>query len=266
MDLISALTLRSGHDLELTPGVAVHHPTVGDVLTINNGFLCEEYYWAYVMTILSDPYDHMVYLDDNGIDYEKVTAFDVFLMRWSDARKDYMAHRDEYRRMGFSPLTVFDEALAFFFGRRRFYFGKLEDTPVIADEDNPQWLVGQDAFEMAVQFITRCNCIVRDDRIKPATKSAKRVLIEDRRMEEKRQKLRPNRQEEKIERIAEAMAAIDAGVGMVESYDTLPIYRLLSTARNVQKKVVVQSMFNGIYTGMLKTDGMSDKELRWALA
>lgn len=266
MDLISGLMLRSGNALELAPGITVRHPTVGDVLAINNGFMCEDYYWTYVFTLLSDPYDHMVYLDDNKIDYEKVSSFDVFLLRWNDARNDYLANCEQYSELGASPLSIFDEALAFFFGRRKFYFGKIGDERVIADEENPHWLINKEAFELSMQFVTKCNCIVREDKIKPATKSAKRILIEDKRMEEKKQKSRFNKKEEKVERIAEAMAAIDAGVGMIDSYDNLPIYRLLSTARNVQKRVVVQSILNGIYTGMIKSEGVSDKELRWAQA
>lgn len=266
MELISGMMLRSGVDLELTPKVSVHHPKVSDVLNINHGFLCEDYYWTYVFTLMSDPYDNMVYLDDNHIDYETVSSFDVFSLKWKDARKDYIAHQEDYRKLGGSPLSVFEDSLAFFFGPRRFYLGRVGDNCVIADEDDPEWLVGKDGFELAVQFITKLNCIVRDDKIKPATKSAKRVLIEDKRLEEKRQASRLNKKEDKTERIADAMAAVDAGVGMVSSYDDLPMYRLLSTARNVQKRIVVQSMYNGIYTGMLKSDGLSDKDLRWAQA
>lgn len=264
MDLISSMMLRSGKDLELAPGIVIHHPTVGNVLDINNGFMCEDYYWTYVFTILSDPYDHMVYLDDNKIDYEKASSFDVFLLRWNDARKDYLANREKYLALGASPLSIYDEALSFFFGRRKFYFGKLGDQRVIADEDNPNWIINQETFELATQFITKCNCITREDKIKPATKSAKRILIEDKRMEERKQKSRFNKKEDKVERIAEAMATIDAGVGMIDSYDNLPIYRLLSTARSVQKRIVVQSILNGIYTGMIKSEGVPDKDLRWA--
>lgn len=266
MDLISGLFLHSGQALNLTPSVSVCHPTVGSIMELNHGFLCEDYYWTYVFTLLADPYDHMVYLDDNGIDYERVSAFDVFLMRWKDARKDYLANREKYLELGVSPFAIFEESLAFFFGRRRFYLGKLGDEAVIADEDDPTWLLNRECFQIAIQFIKQCNCIVRTDQIKPATKSAKRILIEDRRLEEKRQKNKFNKKEDKVERLAEAIAVVDAGVGMPVSYQDLPVYRLLSAGRNIQRRVVVQSILNGIHTGMLKADGISDKELRWAQA
>lgn len=264
MDLISTVMLRSGRELELAPGIAVRHPTVSDILRINGGLMCEDYYWTYVFTVLSDPYDYMVYLDDNQIDYEKVSAFDVFMLRWNDAVKDYVSNKEKYLQFGASPLSLMKDALAFFFGPRKFCISKIADQFVLADADDRSWLVTQDAFNLATHFISLCNCIDREDQIKPATPGAKRVLIDDRRREERKRAKRSIDKEERIERIGEAMSAIDAGVGMVASYDTLPVYRLLATARSVQKRVVVQSILNGIYTGMIKSGGVPDKELRWA--
>lgn len=262
MDVISGLMLRSGRDLVLTSEVTVCHPTVDTILNINNGFLCEDYYWAYVFTILSDPYDFMVYLDDNGIDYEKTSAFDVFILRWNDAQKDYMDHKEDYQQMGSSPLSLFSASLSFFFGDRDFYITKIGDQLVIGDKGNPNWFLTKETFDLATQFISKCNCIVRDDQIKPANHGAKKILIEDRRDEEKKRKYSKDTNK-KVERIADALATIDAGLGMLNSYDNLSIYRLLSTAQSVQKRIVVQAILNGIYTGMLKADKMSEKELRW---
>lgn len=262
MDLISGMMLRSGRDLELSPDVLVRHPKVSHILEINNSFMCEEYYWTYVFSVLSDPYDFMVYLDDNGIDYEKVSAFDVFMLRWNDAQKDQFENREMYQKLGTSPFMMLNSALSFFFGSRRFCIKKIAGQFVLADADNEQWMMTKEGFDLAIEFITKINCIERDDKIKPATPGAKRVLIDDKRREEKK-RARKQTKEEKVERIAESMATIDAGVGLIDSYDNLPVYRLLSTAHSVQKRIVVQSMFNGIYTGMLKADDIPEKSLRW---
>ena len=266
MDLISRMLLLSGRDLELLPGVAVRHPTVTDILGINNGFLCEDYYWTYVFSILSDPYDNMVYLDDNHIDYEKVSAFDVFMLKWNDAQKDEVANRDKYKQLGTSPLSVLMDSLSFFFGEHRFGFSKVGGQIVLIDLDDPKWMVSKDAFVLATEFITKCNCIVRDDKINPSSPWAKKVLIDDKRMDEKKRARKEFKKEEKAERIAESLATVFAGgAGTItpENYDHVHIYQLLSTAHSVQRQMVVQSMLNGIYTGMMKADKLSDKELRW---
>ncbi len=257
--------LLSGQDLELAPGVKVRHPTVADILEINHGFLCEDHYWAYVCSLLSDPYDSMVYLDDNKIDYEKVTPFDVFVLRWADAKKDYVKNREQYRTFDCSPLSMMRNALGFFLGPHKYDLIKVGEQIVLADISDPRWYINSETFALATDFIMKCNCIVRDDKIKPATKSAKRILIEDCRMEEQR-KTRNSKPPEKVEQIADSLVTVFAGgAGTItpDNYANTHIYQLLSTSRAVQKQMVVQSMLNGIYTGMMKTDKMSDKELRW---
>lgn len=265
MDLISRLLLLSGMDLELAPGVTVRHPTVSDVLGINHGLLCEDHYWTYVFSVLSDPYDNMVYLDDNGIDYENATPFDVLMLRWSDARKDATLNRDKYRSLGFSPLTMLRDAMSFFFGSRHFEFASIGGQIALVDLDDPGWILTKEAFALAATFIAKCNCIVRTDQIKPGSPSAKQILLEDKRAEEKR-RARKKAKEAGAERIAEALATVFAGgAGTItpDNYPNIHVYQLLSTAHSVQKQMVVQSMFNGIYTGMMKADKLPDKELRW---
>lgn len=265
MDVISRMFLLSGQDLELAPGVKVRHPTIADILAINHGFLCEDYYWTYVCSLLSDPYDSMVYLDDNGIDYEKVTAFDVFVLRWADAKQDYIKNREQYQIFDASSLSMMRNALEFFFGPHKYDLIKVGDQIVLADMNDLRWYINGEAFALATDFILKCNCIVRDDKINPANKNAKRILIEDRRMEERRQ-IQKSRPSEKVEQIADALVTVfSGGAGTItpDNYADKHIYQLLSTSKAVQKQMVVQSMLNGIYTGMIKTDKMPDKELRW---
>lgn len=257
--------MLSGRDLDLAPGIKVRHPTVLDILEINHGFLCEDYYWTYVFSILSDPYDNMVFLDDNGIDYEKASAFDVFMLRWNDAQKDEVVNREKYRALGTSPLSVLRDSLSFFFGPRHFDFSKVNGQIVIADRDDPKWMLTKEAFDLATAFIVKCNCIVRTDKINPDSPGAKKILIEDQRMEEKK-RARKETKTEAVERIGEALSTVFAGgAGTItpDNYENIHIYQLLSTSNSVQKQMVVQSMLNGIYTGMMKADKLSDKELRW---
>ena len=65
--MISKAFMLSGQDLPVLRSVKVHHPTIPEILNINDGILCEELYWMYVSTIMSDPYDYMVMLDDMAL-------------------------------------------------------------------------------------------------------------------------------------------------------------------------------------------------------
>lgn len=263
--LIPRSFLFRGSGLEVLRGVIVKHPTVGEILDLHGGLMCEDYYWAYVSTLLSDPYDHMVYLDDQGIDYETVTAFEVFMLRWNSA---VLARAKENARgqSGTVPTTLFEEALSFFFGAEREYtWTQIQDQLIIVDGKDPNWLLTKDAFLLAVDFIRNINCVRVEDHIKPANAFAKKVLIEDARIEQRKPRWR-KQDEERPEQIADAIATVLAGgSGSISSQSILdlPIYSLLTTARSVQQQMMVQALMGGMYSGMIKSDKITDKDLRW---
>ena len=257
--MISRLFLLSGADLVLTDSVSVHHPSIDDILHINNGMLCEECYWGYVSALLSDPYDYMVYLDDKKIDYETVSPLFVFTLRWLDAVEE------KVRDAGSTSLSFLQEALAFFFGVREYDIVTLSGTPFLIDRNDETWCMDERAFQIASEFIFQINCMERQDKIRPATPGAKRMLIEDARSEQKR-RLRSKEPPKREEHIASALATVLAGgAGTItpENFMHTCIYQLLSTSRSVQRQMVVQSMLNGIYTGMMKADKLSEEDMRW---
>lgn len=257
--MISRLFLLSGKDLALTDSVSVHHPSIADILSINHGVLCEECYWGYVSALLSDPYDYMVYLDDKKIDYESVSPFFVFTLRWFDAVEEKL------RDAGSTSLLFFKEALTFFFGERDYDIVMLSGTPFLIDRNDETWCMNDKAFQLASDFIFQINCLERKDKIRPATPGAKRMLIEDARSEQKR-RLRSKEPPKREEHIASSLATVLAGgAGAItpENFMHTCIYQLLSTSLSVQRQMVVQSMLNGIYTGMMKADKLSEEDMRW---
>lgn len=255
----SKLFLLGGSDLRLTQSVTVKHPTVTDVLSLNGGYYCEELYWSYVSAIMSDPYDYMVYLDDHKIDYEMTSAFRVFALRWNEAQEKKMMSDD-------GAADFMREALTFFFGEHDFTIIILEQQVFLVDASDPTWALNEQLFDIACDFIRELNCLERTVRINPATKSHKRILIEDMRDEQKR-KARENKTHDPITHIGDALGAVLAGgSGAItpENCSNTHIYQLLSASRAIQKKMVVQSMLNGIYTGMMKADKISNDDLSWA--
>lgn len=253
------LFLLGGADLRLTRTVTVKHPTVADILALNGGYCCEELYWAYVSAIMSDPYDYMVYLDDRKMDYEKVSAFRVFAMRWNDAQEAKLLKQD--------PSADFmSEALEFFFGKHAFKIVVINNQILLTDAEDPTWAMNEEIFDLACNFMYDVNCLERTSRIKPATPGHKRILIEDMRDEQKR-KARDKKPPEPVTHIGDALGAVLAGgsgaITPANCADT-HVYQLLSSSRAIQKKMIVQSMLNGIYTGMMKADKITNEELSWA--
>ena len=54
--------------------ISIRIPTVGEILEN------EVAYNSILSCVISTPYDFMVYLDDMGIDFEKLTEYDLFLL------------------------------------------------------------------------------------------------------------------------------------------------------------------------------------------
>lgn len=257
--LTSKLFLLSGSDLKITSAVTVKHPTVADVLSINRGFFCEELYWSYISAILSDPYDYMVYLDDKKIDYETVSAFQVFAMRWADMNAKKIAKSDE-------SSNFMRDALTFYFGNHDFDIITVNNTPFLIDRRDSSWVMNDEIFDIATDFIFHINCLERTDKIKPGNAGFKRILIEDMRAEQKR-KTRDKQSNNPVTHIGDALnAVLSGGSGAINpaNYAETHIYQLLSASHAIQRKMVVQSMLNGIYTGMMKADKITNEELRWA--
>lgn len=263
---ISQLFLHSGKDFQIAEAISVRHPKMEDILALGGGALCEDVYWSYVLTLLSDPYDHMVWLDDHGIDYEHVTAFQVFVLRWLDAQKEYADHTVEYNTMGYRPDAIYRKALCFFFGERKYTIRYEGDNGyVVFAVDDPSWYMDVRIFGMAVNFIQKINCIDRSDKILPANASAKKILIEDKRAEIKRQS-KQKRDTEPLQQLASATTTVLFGdSGSISPFELprLSIYHLLSGATAINKRMVVHAMLNGIHTGMIKTDKMPVETLRW---
>ena len=83
---------------------------------------------------------------------------------------------------------------------------------------------------------------------------------------EQRKRARNKKQQEPVTHIGDALAVVlSAGAGTItpSNYHETHIYQLLTASRAIQRQMVVQAMLNGIYTGMLKADKISDSELRW---
>lgn len=260
---ISKAFLYGGSDLSLGEQFRLHHPKVGEILTLGQGFLCEAYYWTYVHTLASDPYDHMVWLDDQGIDYEAVTRFDVFVLRWIDAMKQ---SADDPSGTAASA-RIYSDALSFFLGPRSYQLASRGGQFWIYDMEHPDWTMGKEAYQWVSDWVEQINLIDRSGQIHPATPGAKRILIEDTRDEEKRarrkQKRRPSSPPELI---GDAMAAVlNGGSGGISPFNIreLSIYALLSASVSTHRKMRVGAMLNGIYTGMLPADKLAADDLRW---
>lgn len=263
--LANRLFLLAGSDFKIKDGLEVRHPKLKDIVSLGNGVLCEDMYWLYLSTILADPYENMVWLDDRGLDYEKVSPFYVFCVKWLESKEKLLSGKCEERQDAAFSNFITNNALSFYFGDRVYELSVQNKNFRIYDKANPDWYITQEDFDIAHKFICSINCIDYSGQIKPATKSAKMILLEDMRDEQKRRSKKRGKSKSS-EQIAECVASVLYG-GCGRDFSSIfdcGIYFILSGGKAINKKMRVNSLLHGIYAGTVKTESISSDDLSWS--
>lgn len=262
---LSRAFLEKGEDLKLSNKLFVHHPSIEDIVSLGNGILCDEVYWGYVFNLLNDPYDNMVWLDDKGIDYEKVSPFDVFVMRWNNAVEDYKKNKQRYDIFKINPLENIKAALSFFLGKHDFDIGSYENGEcILYDKNDVSVQINREAFNYISAFIQAINGINRADKIIPADESAKQILIEDMRSEYKKKLKKKN--DEDNDYIGNMIAeVVHGGNGGVTSLNVgqFKIFQIYSGLTIERRKFHSNHILNGVYQGTVSFKDINKQELNW---
>lgn len=263
----NTLFLGSGKELVLTQNIKVKHPSVADILSLGNGMYCEDIYWTYVFSLLSDPYDNMVWLDERGVDYEQVSSFDVFIMKWKELDKEYTSNKEKYDAYGISPFVITKEALSFFLGGQYdFDIGQYQDgSYAIFDKNNPDVQVHKEVFEYMTAFIQVISGLSSENKINPADQNAKRVLIEDMRSELKKKQRNKETNTDNNFIGKRVMALIYGGNGSVTpfNYNDIKIYHIVSGLSIIQKQQHYNQIMSGHYAGTVNIEKVNKEEIDW---
>lgn len=266
---ISRAFLESGNDFQITPSLIVKHPSLNEIIQLGNGIHCDDIYWGYVFTILSDPYDNMVWLDDQGIDYEQVSPFDVFILRWEQNEEEYKSSKDKFDALGLpSPIAVMQESLKFFLGDHTFNIGVLKDdnSKILYDIKNNRVQINKIIFDYISGFIRLINGLDKTDHINPANKNAKKILIEDMRDEQRRKMKKKKKDDEDTDYLGKMISGVvHGGNGGITPFNfkELKIYQLYSSLTIQQKLTHFNHVMAGVYQGTVKFESISKKELNW---
>lgn len=272
--LISKSFLQSGKPLPLTKQISFKHPTVQEVLDLdkdNLGLYSEDYYYSMIGIFLTDPYQYMVYLDDRGIDYEIVTPYDVFVMRFQDRMEIYK----EYQRCNPDKNIAEDVLNDIYFRTFKFFFGvdKFTVAPLAENEtaviSGDQLLFDKEMYNYIFDFVKSVNGIPDIEKIYPEDEWAKQILIEDERERLKRQikKTKDDNSSNK-DRLGNLLSAITWGCnGGITPFNRnqLHMYDLIDGLHRTNKLLSYDHTMTGIYSGCVDQKKINLKELHWSL-
>ncbi len=260
--------LLSGKDLILNKFVKVHHPTVGDIQQLGCGINCERAYWEYVNCLCCDPYFYMVELYDSGIDYETYTNFDMFVFLWKKAIKEYENNKEKYDKIQYHPLVPILNALQFFIGNNHFvlqYLKEINDYVLLDINSPPQFYIDRECFNFISDFIIAVNNIEFNEKIHPANKSTKMMLIEDMRDEQKR-KQKEKQQQESINIIGDIISGVCFGGNgslSIANCKNIKIYWLFKAMQIINNRDTFNHTLNGVYAGTVDFKTVSEDILNW---
>lgn len=257
----------SGKDFKVSEHITFHHPTVGEIMSIDSSPEPDSTYWKYVQILLSDPYSNMVMLNDMGKNYLEVSPYEVFVLQWDAYKAEYIKNKDSYDAYNASPLQDISDALKFFIpGSSFFAKGTYRDGAIcFYDVNNQQRQINEETFGYLHEWVKSVNKIDYSNRIKPADESARRVLVEDMRDEIKKARKRRNKNTGN-DYLGRAMSAVSfCGNGAITPYNIgqCKLYWLNEALSISARKDHSSHILDGIYHGTINTKNINKKEIDW---
>lgn len=226
--------------VDILPNLSVRIPTVGEVLDD------EDKYYGIVSSLTATPFQYMVQLDDMGIDYTKVTDYELFKMLFPMYAKSDMS-------------IIFGELDASDFG---IYISKHDGSHVIYSPRN-DILIDEPVYNELADAIRKINSFEKV-KSKPGNESARKYLLEK---ERKKQKLNAKKPHEPyLEKLVTALVNTCEFPYDYDECMNLSIYRFNQSFRQIQQKITFDNTMIGVYAGTVDTSKMSNKEsLSWII-
>lgn len=236
-------SLLNRTSVQITEDLTIRIPTVGEVLNK------ESEYFSLVSIMTSTPFQYMVQLDDLGIDYTKITDFEMF-------------------RLLFPLYAQQDISII---------FGNLNLKDIAAYHDNSTNLdvlyspVSDIKIDEFVYFnMARCmrqvNCI-KYERKKPKGEHTRKYLLEkERRHLKNLERMRKGKEFEQseLEKLIVALVNNEKFKYDYQSIRNLSIYNFYQSFQQIQHEINFNNVMRGVYAGTIDTSKLQDRNvLSW---
>lgn len=225
------------HSYPVNNSISIIIPTVGQI--IEN----ESSYYSLITAVTATPCDFMVQLDDIGIDFSKITSFDLFLMLFNELKKT-----DTSLVFGDLDLTKFEIAI-----------NQQNGKIMLIDQDN-DIIIDRAIHDQICRVIRKINHLENNER-KPANKEAKQYMIERARIKQRRIARQPYKSQ--LEDLIIAMVNTEQyKYGYNETLD-LTIYQFNASVYQIIKKINYDNTMIGCYAGTVNAKELSQDQLNW---
>ena len=225
---------------DINDKVYVKIPTVGEVLAD------EDKYFEIVYTIIATPYDLMVQLDDNGIDFTKITSFDLFCLLFG-----HLKEMDTSLVFGDLDLNKFNVAI-----------NNQNGNHVLRDEEND--ITIDRAIHGQICACLRKLLNIPKTEKQPGNEEGRLYMLEKARKKAKRKK-KKQQSESQIEDLIVALVNTAEFPYDYESVKDLTIYQFYASLKQITHKVKFDKTMIGVYAGTVAFDKLSEDERSWIM-
>lgn len=224
--------------IEILPNLIIRIPTVGEILED------EQHYYSLISSLTATPFQYMVQLDDIGIDFTKITDYELFLMLFpSFALTDLNILFGE---INFSDISVCKS--------------NKNDQLVLYSPKN-DIVIDKLIYEKIVESIRKIHNLKKENR-KPGNDEAKEFRIK---LERKKQKRNANKPYESyLEKLVVALVNRPEFKYNYEQVDNLTIYQFNQSFEQINTSINFDNTMIGVYAGTVDTSKIKDRScLSW---
>lgn len=237
---MAILNLLYRQDFQITEKISVVIPTVGQILQN------EEAYYDLVSAFTSMPIDMMLPLEDAGIDFAKISAYDLFLLLFSGLQE-----KDTSLIFGDLDLKKFQYAINESTGR-----------VVLIDSEN-DIKIDYSIHGQIAATLRRIHHLEKNNR-KPGNKDGREYMLQ--RAREKAARHKGRTQESQLEPLIIALVNTEQFKYGYEEVLDLSIYQFNESVRQIIKKIDYDNRMRGVYAGTVDVKKLSPDELNWLIS
>lgn len=231
----SLLTLSS---VGILPGLKIRIPTVGEILED------EAHYYNLISSLTATPFQYMAQLDDIGIDFTKISDYELFLMLLPSFAQGDLSIL--FGDADLSDLTARENA------QKNELVLYSEKNNIVIDE----WI-----YRQITDCIRKINGLTKETRM-PGNEEAKAFRLN---LERKRQKRNAGKPYEPyLEKLVVALVNRPEFKYNYEQANHLTIYQLNQSFEQIKTSIAFEHTMAGIYAGTVDASKLKDKScLSW---
>ena len=238
-------SLLNQSSVQITDRLSLRIPTVGEILEK------ETTYFSLVSIMTSTPFQYMVQLDDIGIDYTKITDYEMF-------------------QLFFPMYAQYDISII---------FGNLDISDIAMYHDNDTNLnvlyskksdikIDEFVYVQMAKAMRQVN-MLKYERKKPKGEHTKKYLLDkERRHLENLERIRKKKgieyKQSELEKLVVALVNNNNFKYDYNSVQALSIYNFYQSFQQIQHEINFNNVMRGVYAGTVDTSKLQDRScLSW---